>query len=161
MQRVFAFLDPFSDPRGSGYQIIQSLTAVGSGGALGLGIGASVQKLFFLPASHTDFVFSVICEELGFVGGVLIVLVYLSLAFFGALIAYTHWREIFSYLVAQMMWIIIVVEAFLNIGVVLGLLPTKGLPLPFLSYGGSNLITSFMATGILLSLSKGGGNRYS
>ena len=151
--RIEAFLNPWSDARGSGYQVIQSLIAVGTGGVRGLGIGNGRQKLFFLPEPHTDFIFSIIGEELGFIGA------------FGllALFAFLVWRGFrvtrgahgrFEFYAALGFTLLIGIQALINISVALCLMPTKGLPLPLVSYGGSSLVTSLMSIGILLNLSQ-------
>ena len=153
-RRLKSFINPFEDPSESGYQLIQSLTAIGSGGVFGEGLGAGHQKLFYLPAAHTDFIFSVINEELGMFGG-LFVLFLFCLIFFRGLI---HARRLQGnpYLLALAVGctVLLVLPAFLNISVALGLLPTKGLVLPLLSYGGSAMVVNLAAAGILLRLSQ-------
>ncbi len=152
-QRIVAFLDPWADPRGSGFQIIQSYLAFGSGGWLGRGLGESKQKLFFLPEPHTDFIFAVIGEELGLVG---------SLAVIG-LFAVVVWRGLriglrapdpFSAYLALGFTLLLASQTLVNLGVVTGLLPTKGLPLPFISFGGSAILTTLTAAGLLLNISQ-------
>jgi cell division protein FtsW len=153
LRRVTAFWDPWADPRGSGFQIIQSWLAFGNGGLLGQGIGASRQKLFYLPESHTDFIFAVVGEELGFVGA----------AAFVALFAVLIWRglrvglrtaEPFGAYLALGITLLIATQTLVNLGVVTGLLPTKGLPLPFISFGGSALSMTMLSTGVLLNISQ-------
>lgn len=153
MRRFLAFLDPFSNSDGSGYQLIQSLIAVGSGGFFGEGLGVGRQKLFYLPAAHTDFIYAVIAEEFGMIGAILVLLLFLTILFRGISIALRLSDDIFLSLLAIGLTSFIVIPSLLNIGVVLGLLPTKGLVLPFISYGGTAMIISFCALGILLRLS--------
>jgi cell division protein FtsW len=153
LRRITAFWDPWSDPRGSGFQIIQSWLAFGNGGLLGQGIGASRQKLFYLPEAHTDFIFAVVGEELGFIGA----------AAFVALFAIVIWRglriglrtsEPFGAYLALGITLLIATQTLVNLGVVTGLLPTKGLPLPFISFGGSALSMTMVSTGVLLNISQ-------
>lgn len=152
VRRVFAFVDPWADPRGSGFQIIQSYLALGGGGLGGRGLGESKQKLFYLPEPHTDFIFAIVGEELGFVGAVL------TVALFGLLL----WRGIriglrvadpFGALTAIGITAMLATQALVNLGVVVGLLPTKGLPLPFVSFGGSSLLVAMASVGLLLNIS--------
>ncbi len=151
--RLLAFLNPYGDPLGKGFQIIQSYIAVGTGGLDGVGLMEGKQKLFYLPEPHTDFIFAVICEELGFIGAVGV------LALFGVIL----WRGLraaagcsneFGRLLAIGLTVMLVGQALVNISVVLGLLPTKGIPLPLVSYGGSSLLISLLAVGILLNISQ-------
>lgn len=153
MRRFLAFLDPFSDPSSSGYQLIQSLIAVGSGGFFGEGLGVGRQKLFYLPAAHTDFIFAVIAEEFGMFGALIVLALFLTVLFRGITIAIRLSEDIFLSLLAVGLTCFIVLPSLLNMGVVLGLLPTKGLVLPFISYGGTAMIVSCIAAGILLRLS--------
>ncbi|MBL7070694.1 MAG: putative lipid II flippase FtsW [Candidatus Omnitrophica bacterium] len=152
--RIMAFVDPWKDPKGTGFQMIQSFTALGSGGIFGVGLGNSKQKLFYLPESHTDFIFSIIGEEMGFVGAGLIVILFGVLIWNGMRITFKKGSE-FSRLLAFGITSIIGLEAIINIGVSTGSLPTKGLPLPFLSYGGTSLVTHMMLIGMLLNLGRG------
>lgn len=154
MSRVVGFLSPFSDASGKGYQLIQSLIAVGTGQIAGVGLGASQQKLFYLPAAHTDFIFAVIAEELGFLGCLVVIALFLTFLWRGLRLARRFSRDTFSFALAIGLTCLIVVPAFLNMGVVLGLLPTKGLVLPLVGYGGSSLIASLAAVGLLLSLAR-------
>ncbi len=154
MRRFVAFLDPFSDPTSSGYQLIQSLIAVGSGGFLGQGLGVSKQKLFYLPAAHTDFIFAVVSEEFGMIGAMFVVALFLAILFRGLRVTFILAEDIFLSLMALGLTALIVLPALLNMGVVLGLLPTKGLVLPFISFGGTAMIASCCALGLLLRLSK-------
>ncbi len=151
-QRVMAFLNPWEDPSNSGFQIIQSWIAFGSGGALGKGLGESKQKLFYLPEAHTDFIFSVIGEELGFAGVVVIAAMFLLLVMRGFRAA-LHAPDEFGCYLAFGMSLLVGLEAFVNMAVVMGMVPTKGLALPFLSYGGTSLLTSLIAVGIVLNVS--------
>lgn len=151
--RVLAFLDPSVDPQGKGFQMIQSLIAVGTGGVAGLGLMEGKQKLFYLPAPHTDFIFAVAAEELGLIGSLAV------LAGFGVLL----WRglrasvlapDLFGRFLAAGLTMMIVGQALINISVVLGMMPTKGIPLPFISYGGSSLLFNLIAMGLLLNISQ-------
>ncbi|MFH1059727.1 MAG: putative lipid II flippase FtsW [Pseudomonadota bacterium] len=151
LKRLLAFLDPWADPNDSGFQIIHSFMALGSGGLMGAGLGGSVQKLFYLPEPHTDFILSVLGEELGLMGilGVLALFMVLIWRGLGAALAC---RDAFGSLLALGCTLIIGLQAFVNAGVVMGLLPTKGLTLPFISYGGSSLIVNLACVGILMSV---------
>lgn len=152
-KRMMAFLNPWADKRGTGFQIIQSFIALGSGGLFGVGLGQSRQKLFYLPASHTDFIFSIIGEELGFVGAASIVALFGLFVWQGMKVAFRA-QDTFEKLLALGIISLIAVEAIINIGVTAGALPTKGLPLPFISYGGSGLIFHLAAVGLLLNIAK-------
>jgi len=154
-RRILAFLNPESDPRGSGFQIIQSFLAIGSGGLLGRGLGGSKQKLFYLPEPHTDFVFAVIAEELGLIGGVTVVALFMVLIWRG-LRAGLRAPDRFGAYLALGLTTMLATEALVNLGVVTGSLPTKGLPLPFVSFGGSALFMTLLSTGILLNISQHG-----
>ena len=152
-RRLLAFLDPWADPLGDGFQIIQSQIAVGTGGLLGQGLMAGVQKLFYLPAPHTDFIYAVIAEETGLLGATAVLLC------FGVII----WRGLhitaeapdrFGAFLALGLTMMVAFQAFVNISVVLGLMPTKGIPLPFVSSGGSSLLISLLGMGILLNVSQ-------
>jgi len=151
--RLFAFLDPEKDPLGSGFQALQSLIAIGSGGLAGLGPGDSVQKLYFLPYPHSDFIFAIVGEELGFLGAMLVV------ALFGIL----FWRGVragwkapdpFGRYLGWGFVAMLTLQALINVSVASALLPTKGIPLPFLSYGGSSMVVSLVACGVLLNVSQ-------
>ncbi len=148
-----AFLDPFKDSHAAGYQLVQSLYAFGSGGWLGRGLGASKQKLFFLPDAHNDFIFSVLGEELGFLGVSFVFLLFGILMWRVFLLA-LRLPELKQKLLATGMGLVLFLGGVLNMAVVLGAAPTKGIPMPFLSYGGTHLLTCYFAFGILLSLSK-------
>lgn len=151
-KRLIAFLDPWSDPEGAGFQVIQSFLALGSGGLFGLGLGEGKQKLFFLPEPHTDFIYSLIGEELGFLGASLVVLLYLIILWRGARIA-VRVDDLFGRSLASGLTLMIGIQALINLGVVSGLLPPKGIPLPFVSFGGSSLLINMIALGILLNIS--------
>lgn len=152
-KRITSFLDPWTDPQGSGFQLTQSLIALGSGGVTGQGLGEGKQKLAYLPEIHTDFIFAHIGEEMGFVGASLVVVLFFILSMRGFKIAIKQ-RESFYHFLAIGVTVMISIQALINFAVVTGLAPTKGLPLPFISYGGSSMVISLMAVGILLNLSK-------
>ena len=152
-RRIMAFLDPYADPRGVGFQIIQSTIAVGTGGIAGVGLMDGKQKLFFLPEPHTDFIFAVIGEELGLVGS-LAVLALFAVILVRGLRAATRCRSGFGRLLATGLTVMVVGQALVNISVVVGVLPTKGIPLPMLSYGGTSLVMNLVAMGILLNISQ-------
>jgi cell division protein FtsW len=151
-KRLMSFIRPWDDPTGTSFQIIQSFLSFGSGGLFGLGLGEGRQKLFFLPAPHTDFIFSVIGEELGLVGAMVVVLLFFVFAVRGIQIGLSLDDRFGTYL-ALGITLMISLQAVINMAVVLGLLPTKGLTLPFISYGGTSLITNLIGVGILLHLS--------
>jgi cell division protein FtsW len=151
-RRLMSFIRPWEDPSGNSFQIIQSFLSFGSGGLFGLGLGEGRQKLFFLPAPHTDFIFSIIGEELGLVGAMVVVLLFFIMALRGIHIGLSLEDRFGAYL-ALGITLMISLQAVINMGVVLGLLPTKGLTLPFISYGGTSLITNLIGVGILLHLS--------
>jgi cell division protein FtsW len=151
-KRLMSFIRPWEDPSGTSFQIIQSFLSFGSGGFFGLGLGEGRQKLFFLPAPHTDFIFSIIGEELGLVGAMVIVLLFFILTLRGIQIGLSLEDRFGAYL-ALGITVMISLQAVINMGVVLGLLPTKGLTLPFVSYGGTSLIANLVGVGILLHLS--------
>ena len=153
MRRFLAFLDPFSDPSSSGYQLIQSLIAVGSGGIFGEGMGVGRQKLFYLPAAHTDFIFAVISEEFGLIGALFVLLLFLIIMMRGVKIAFKLSHDLYLSSFAFGLTVLLVLPALLNMGVVLGMLPTKGLVLPFISYGGTAMLVSCIGMGMLLRLS--------
>lgn len=154
LKRVVTFLAPWDDAQGSGYQLIQSLIAIGSGRITGAGIGASQQKLFFLPAAHTDFIFSVIAEELGFVGCVCVVACFILFLWRGFVVASRVAEHTFAFALACGLTLLVVLPALLNFGVASGLLPTKGMVLPFIAYGGSSLIASLATVGLLLMVAR-------
>jgi cell division protein FtsW len=153
LKRILAFLDPISNRFEDGYQLSQSLFGFSSGGIWGVGIGDGLQKLLFLPEAHNDFIAPIIAEELGVVGIWAVLLVFLIIFVRGVIISFKATDELGSYM-AIGITILIGVQALTNLGVAMGLLPTKGLNLPFISYGGSALIMSFLSVGILLNISK-------
>jgi len=154
MQRITSFANPWADPFDSGFQLTQSLIAIGTGGWFGTGLGGSVQKLFYLPESHTDFLFAVLSEELGFVGIFIVVMLY-SILFFRSFKIASQAEDAGNYFAAYMAYgigIWLSMQAIINMGVNIGLLPTKGLTLPLMSYGGSSLIVCCMAVGLLMRI---------
>lgn len=152
-RRLLAFLDPWADPLGDGFQIIQSLIAIGTGGVSGKGLMGGVQKLFYLPEPHTDFIFAVISEELGLIGATLIVACFCVITWRGLRTA-SQAPDAFGAFLALGLTMMIVLQAFVNLSVVLGLLPTKGITLPLISNGGSSLLVNLLAIGILLNVSQ-------
>jgi cell division protein FtsW len=156
IRRLAAFLSPDQDPLGMGHQLRQSLIGFGSGGLWGVGLGESQQKMFFLPAAHTDFIFSVIGEELGLAGALLVVALFAAVAARGFRIAVRHPDE-FASLLAFGTTLLLVLQGAINMAVVLGCLPTKGLTLPFVSYGGSAMVAVLAETGVLLALAREAG----
>ncbi|MFH0826675.1 MAG: putative lipid II flippase FtsW [Candidatus Omnitrophota bacterium] len=153
--RILAFLNPWMDPKGSGFQIIQSQIALGSGGLFGVGLGHSRQKLFYLPAAHTDFIFSIIGEELGFLGTLGVLLLFM-IFIQQALKIIKNANDRFGCFLAMGLVLMLVLKASINIGVSCGLLPTKGLPLPFISYGGSSFIFDMISVGLLVNIGRSG-----
>jgi len=153
LKRIMSFLDPWQDPYGDGFQLIQSLIALGRGGLSGVGLGNSQQKLNFLPESSTDFIFSLLGEEMGFIGVLVILGLYFLLFIRGIKITMLK-KSYFHRYLAFGLTLMLTLQALINIAVCVGLLPTKGLPLPFISYGGSSLLVNFIAVGVLLRLSK-------
>jgi cell division protein FtsW len=154
--RLLAFLNPEFDPQGINFQALQSLIAIGTGGVSGLGIGNGRQKLFFLPEPHTDFIFSIIGEELGFIGALVLLAAFAFLAWRGFRIARTTQNR-FAFYAALGCTLMIAIQALFNVSVALCLLPTKGIPLPLVSYGGSSLLASLIAVGLLLNFSQQSG----
>lgn len=153
MKRIFAFLDPWSDPLGSGYHIIQSLYAIGSGGLFGVGLGRSREKFLYLPEPHTDFIFSILGEELGLIGTLTVIMLFFLFVWRGMRTA-MHAPDVFGSLLAVGLTSMIVVQAIMNIAVVTASMPVTGIPLPFLSFGGSALIFTMTGVGILLNISR-------
>ena len=153
VRRVLAFLNPEDDPLGAGFQVRQSILAVASGGLHGQGVGESRQKLFFLPEPHTDFVFSVISEELGLIGAAAVIAAF-GVLFWRGVVAAVGAPDRGGYYLGMGITIWLVAQAMMNMAVTLGLMPTKGIPLPFLSYGGSSLVVSLCALGVLLNISQ-------
>jgi cell division protein FtsW len=152
MERIMAYLDPWKDPKGVGFQMVQSYLAFGSGGIVGLGLGNGRQKLFYLPEAHTDFIFSVIGEELGLLGVAGVVAAFAIIITRGLRIAWNS-SDTFGYYLALGLTSLIGFQAAINMAVVTGILPTKGLTLPFVSFGGTSLVLNMVAVGILLSIS--------
>jgi len=157
-ERVRAWRDPASDPSDAGYQILQSLYAIGSGGLMGLGLGKSRQKYLYLPEEHNDYIFSVVCEELGFVGALVVILLFILLIVRGYWIA-MHARDRFGALTAAGITTLLAVQVFFNIGVVTNFLPATGISLPFFSYGGTALLLQLFEMGIVLSVSRQNDNK--
>jgi cell division protein FtsW len=153
VRRMLAFLNPWEDPQGDGFQAVQSMIAVGTGGVTGRGLGYSVQKLFYLPYPHTDFIYAVVAEELGLIGATLILVGFCIMTWRGLRIV-SRAPDAFGSFLALGLTTMIAVQAFVNISVVLGLMPTKGIPLPLVSAGGSSLLINLIAMGILLNVSQ-------
>src|SRR5699024_1202919 len=153
MDRITSFLDPWSDPLGTGFQIIQSLYAIGPGGLLGTRFLNSRQKHFYLPEPQTDFIFSIICEEFGVVGAIFIAVLFFLLLYFGVKIALKS-NDLFAKYLAFGLIFQMIFQALMNLAVVIGLIPVTGVTLPFLSYGGSSLLISLLSIGILLNIAK-------
>jgi cell division protein FtsW len=151
-KRLLAFLNPWHDPSDTSFQLLHSLLALGSGGPWGVGLGSGQQKLFYLPEPHTDFILAVIGEEAGMVGVSIVLLLYVLLIYQGVKIALKAPDRFGTYL-AFGLTLAVGLQAFINSAVVMGLLPTKGLPLPLISYGGSSLLTNLTAMGILMNIS--------
>jgi cell division protein FtsW len=154
LRRIMSFLDPWEDAQGDGFQLVQSFIAFGSGGFTGIGLGSSKQKLAYLPESHTDFIFSIIGEEFGLIGVLLVIALFVFLFIKGISIA-GRAKDRFVYYLAAGLSLMVALQTLINFAVTTGLVPTKGLPLPFVSYGGSSLLVNMAAIGILLNISKG------
>lgn len=152
-ERILAFMNPYADPQGRGFHTIQSLIAVGTGGMTGLGLMEGRQKLFYLPEAHTDFIFAVTAEELGLVGSLVVVALF-AIYMYRAIRAAVLTNDTYTRFVATGIAAMIGVQALFNISVVLALLPTKGIPLPFISYGGSSLFMALLTTGVLLNITQ-------
>jgi len=152
-ERILAFLHPWADPQGNSFQIVQSLIAVGTGGVTGLGLMSGKQKLFFLPEPQTDFIFAVIGEELGLLGSAILLALFVVFLYRGLRIA-RRAPDAFGRLLATGITTMVVVQALINFSVVTGLMPTKGIPLPFISYGSSSLVATLWAVGVLLNISQ-------
>ncbi len=153
LRRIVGYLDPWRDAQGAGFQIVQSFLALGSGGIFGLGLGASRQKLFYLPHAHTDFIFSIIGEELGLVGTLFVVVLFILFIWKGIKISINS-RDLFGRFLSMGIVISIGLKALINIAVSTGAIPTKGLPLPFISYGGTSLIVNMVGAALLLSIAE-------
>ena len=152
-KRILAFLNPDDDPLGRNYHMVQSLIAIGSGGLFGTGIGEGKLKYFYLPLQYSDFIFSIICEEGGFILASIIFLLFGVIVFRSLKIA-RYATSSFGFYLAMGLMLILVVQAILNMGVVMGLLPVTGIPLTFISFGGSSLVVSMFCVGVLLNISK-------
>jgi cell division protein FtsW len=152
-KRILAFMDPYADPQGAGFHIIQSLIAVGTGGFTGLGLMEGKQKLFYLPEPQTDFIYAVISEEFGLIGAIFIAVLFGIFCWRGIRAA-LNTRDNFARFLATGITAMVVIQAFFNISVVLGMLPTKGIPLPFISYGGSSLFITLATVGVLLNITQ-------
>ncbi|OGX08803.1 MAG: cell division protein FtsW [Omnitrophica WOR_2 bacterium GWA2_47_8] len=153
LARIMAFLDPWQDSQGIGFQLTQSQIALGSGGLFGVGLGKSMQKLFYLPAAHTDFILSIIGEELGFIGALAVIMLFIILIWQGARLV-KRTADPFGYYLSLGIILMLSLQTVVNVGVSIGALPTKGLPLPFISYGGSALVFNMIAVGLLLNISR-------
>lgn len=153
MKRVTGWLDPWKDPLESGYNLIQSYYAIGSGGILGVGLGHSIQKLYYLPFQHTDFIFSVICEELGFFGAMILLGLFAFLAWRGFAIA-LNCPNRFGQMLAFGITLSIVIQALINVSVTVGVMPVTGVTLPLISYGGTSAVTTLLMIGVLLNISR-------
>jgi cell division protein FtsW len=153
MRRLTAFLDPWQAARGAGFQLIQSFIALGAGGSWGVGLGAGRQKMFYLPSAHTDFVFAVVGEEFGLAGAFVVIALFVVILFRGMRIAHEE-PDPFASLLAAGLTALLSLQALINMAVVIGMIPTKGLPLPFLSYGGTAIVMSMATLGALLALGR-------
>jgi cell division protein FtsW len=153
-ERLISFLDPWGDPAGSGFQVIQSMIAIGSGGIFGVGVGESVQKIFYLPEAHTDMILAIVGEELGVLGILAVAALYALIAY-GGLRAAKLARDRYAKLLAAGLTGLILSQATLNLFAVMGLAPLTGVPLPFMSYGSSNLIVLLAAMGLVLNVARG------
>ena len=157
MARLLAFMHPGSDPKGIGYHITQSLIAVGSGGIFGMGIGLSRQKFFYLPQPHTDFIFAVVSEEIGLIGDGILIAAFLLLVFWCFRIG-VQCKDRYGYLLACGFAVSICLQVAINMGVVIGLIPTTGIPLPFISYGGTSLVFTLFSVGVIMNISSNNAN---
>jgi cell division protein FtsW len=151
IKRILTFLNPWNDPQGAGFQIIQSLIAIGSGGFWGTGISHSKQKFFYLPMQHTDFIFSIIAEETGFIGSLFLINLFVFFAYFGMKLA-QQMNDLFCLFFTAGFVIITTLQAIINLGVTVGLVPTKGIGLPFVSYGNSSLICNMIMLGLIINM---------
>lgn len=151
LRRIFAFLDPWSDPLGAGFQIIQSLYAIAPGGLFGVGFNKSMQKYFYLPEPQTDFIFAIVLEELGFIGGAVILALYVYFIYLCLKISFEQ-QELFGKFLGIGLSAMVFVQFFINIAVVIGIIPVTGITLPFLSYGGSSLMVTLVSVGIILNI---------
>ncbi|ABK61451.1 MULTISPECIES: stage V sporulation protein E [Clostridium] len=153
LRRLVSFLNPWADPRGDGYQLIQSLLALGSGGVMGMGLGRSRQKCYYIPEPHNDFIFSIIGEELGLIGCLVVIALFILFMFRGIRTA-VRAKDVFGTVLATGITGVIAIQAIINIAVVTGSMPVTGVPLPFISYGGSSLVFNLIAMGVLLNISR-------
>lgn len=153
IKRITAFLDPWQDPRGDGFQIIQSLYAIGPGGLMGTGIGKSLQKYFYLPEPQTDFIFAILAEELGFIGGAAVIVLFILFLWRGIKISLEA-PDGFGRLLSLGVIFMVTIQVMINVSVVIGLIPVTGITLPFLSYGGSSLTLTLMSAGVVLNISR-------
>jgi cell division protein FtsW len=153
MKRITGWLNPWKDPLETGYNLIQSYYAIGSGGLFGVGLGNSIQKLYYLPFQHTDFIFSVICEEWGFIGATIVIGLFLLLAWRGFTIS-RQCPSRFGKMLAFGLTLAILLQAMINISVTIGLMPVTGVTLPLISYGGTSMIVTLGMIGILLNISR-------
>ncbi len=151
LRRVMVLFDPWGDAQGTGYQIVQSLQAIGSGGLFGMGMGMGVSKYHYLPEAHTDFAFSVWCQETGFAGALLVLFLFAIIAYYGVRIA-NNAKDILGQMLAFGMTMLITVQALINLLMISGCLPVVGVPLPFISYGGTSLFVSMFVTGVLFNI---------
>ncbi len=152
VKRFVSFLDPWSDPDDAGYQIIQSMSAIGSGGLTGMGIGQGISKYRYLPEAHTDFAFSIWCQEQGFIGAVIVFICFLALAYYGQRISYRA-KDLFGQFLAAGITFLLVGQGVVNMLMIAGFFPVVGVPLPFISYGGTSLVVTLMAVGMLSNIS--------
>lgn len=153
MKRILVFLNPWADPQGSGFQIIQSFIAIGSGSLWGVGLGQSKQKFFYLPMQHTDFIFAIIAEEIGFAGSCIVILLFILFLYAGLKIAFEQ-QDLFKRYVICGCVLLLSLQALINIAVTTGLVPTKGIGLPFISYGNSSLVCTITIVGLILNCAK-------
>ena len=156
--RVFSFLNPWHDAQGAGYQTVQAIIGIGSGGIFGRGLGQSVEKANFLPEAHTDMIFAIIGEELGLVGAAAVIAAYAVFAYVGLRIA-LRCKDPFGKRLAAGVTVLVCGQAAINLAAVMGLAPLTGIPLPFVSYGGSSLVVALVSVGILLNIATGAGQR--
>ena len=150
LERIYALIDPFSDPLGSGFQIIQSLYALGPGGLIGQGINGSIQIHYYLPEPQTDFIFAIIVEEFGLIGGLIIILLY-SLIIFSSFVLIKNEKSLFKAFLSLGLLSVFMIQVIINLGVVIGLFPVTGITLPLISYGGSSLIVVLFSLGLIVN----------
>ena len=155
LERILSYLDPWSDPLGSGFQIIQSLYAISPSGLFGYGLFSSKQKYYYLPEPQNDFIFAIICEELGIIGGVIVILLFATLIYIGYKLSKSC-KDLFSSYLSFGFTSLLLIQVFINVAVVIGLIPVTGVTLPFISYGGSSLVISMFMMGIIVNIMKNG-----